>query len=193
MLVVNCSSSHIDLRLLGLVMELMSRGRPSLRHECATVALTTATPVLRLLRAEGRLTIEDRARALRKLVARRDISDESLVAEGARIPHGMAFQIMHRSALLLGSDAIAIRALPHWRFGDHGIWDYLNASCSSIRQLLETITHFVALLHDGLRFTVRTCGERTFFSLGLDPDLTAHKWWSESYLGKVVVELRRAL
>ena len=91
------------------------------------------------------------------------------------------------------SDAIAIRALCHWRLGDHGIGDYLNASCSSLRQMLQTITQYSGLLHDGVRFTIRSCGDRTFLNCALDPDLTPDKWWFETYLGKVVVELRRAL
>ena len=100
---------------------------------------------------------------------------------------------MHRSALLLGSDAVAVRALPYWRFGDHGI--------SGLAERLVLFDPAGAGNHHAVRCVTPQWSAvhspnlwRThLFNLGLDPDLTNHKWWSESYLGKVVVELRRAL
>jgi AraC-like DNA-binding protein len=85
-----------------------------------------------------------------------------------------------------------LRALSAWKLGDHGIGDYLNATCSTVRDVLSTVTEFVGLLHDGVRFSTRTDGDRTYFVCEVDADVSFHRWWPESCLGKVVVELERA-
>jgi AraC-like DNA-binding protein len=164
----------------------------ALAPEGATVAITTSKPFIRLLQAEGAAAVEERDRTFRTLLTRFDINAESLATDGARVPHELSLEIMLRSAWLLGTEAIALRALGTWRIGDHGIGDYLNATCATVREVLTTVMEFVGLLHDGVRFSCRTDGDRTYFVCEMDADVTHHRWWPESCLGKVVVELERA-
>src|SRR4051812_18668966 len=104
-----------------------------LAPERATVAVSTSAPFVRLLSAQGVEAVEDRNRTLRALLARYDISEEALAAENARVPHDLSLEILERSAWLLGSNAVALRALSYWKMGDHGIGDYLNATCANVR------------------------------------------------------------
>src|SRR5262245_17373238 len=164
----------------------------ALAPEGATVALTTSKPFIRLLEAEGASAVEERTRTIRALLQRFDISEDSLIAEERRVPYELSLEVMLRSAWLLGTDAIALRALSAWKLGDHGIGDYLNATCPTVRDVLSTVTEFVGLLHDGVRFSTRTDGDRTYFICEVDADVSFHRWWPESCLGKVVVELERA-
>lgn len=158
----------------------------------ATVALSTSTPFIRLLEARGASAVEERAKTFRALLTLFDVNEETLMQEGARVPHELSLETLQRSAWLLGTDAIALRALGFWRMGDHGIGDYLNATCSNVREFLQTITEYVGLLHDGVRFAMRTEDDRTYLTYDLHEDVVRHQWFAESSLGKVIVELRHA-
>ncbi|HEX4336588.1 MAG TPA: AraC family transcriptional regulator ligand-binding domain-containing protein [Polyangiaceae bacterium] len=161
-----------------------------LAPERATVAVTTSTPFIRLLEAQGHGAAEERNRTLRALLARYDVPEETLAAENARLPHDLSLEVLERSAWVLGTNAIALRALGYWRMGDHGIGDYLNATCANLRELLDTVVKHVALLHDGLRFSVRSEDGLTFLTCELHADVTQNSWFVENSLGKLVMELR---
>lgn len=163
-----------------------------LTPERATVAVATSTPFIRLLTAQGREALEERTRTLSALASRYDIGLESLTVENARMPHDMSLEILERSAWVLGTGAIAIRALPYWRMGDHGIGDYLNATCATVRDMLETVTKHVSLLHDGLRVSVRDEDDLTLVTCELHEDVAPHHWYAENTLGKIIFELRNA-
>ena len=163
-----------------------------LTPERATVAVATSTPFIRLLTAQGREAVDDRTKTLRSLADRYEVGLESLAVENARMPHDMSLEILERSAWVLGTEAIAIRALSYWRMGDHGIGDYLNATCSTVRDMLETVTKHVSLLHDGLRVSIREEDELTLVTCELHEDVAHHHWYSENSLGKIIVELRNA-
>src|SRR5581483_665274 len=109
-----------------------------LAPERATVAVATSTPFIRLLQAQGREAIEERMRTLRTLANRYEIPEDSLAGDNARMPHDMSLEILERSAWVLGTDAVILRALTYWRMGDHGIGDYLNATCATVRDMLDT-------------------------------------------------------
>jgi AraC-like DNA-binding protein len=158
--------------------------------ERATVAVATSTPFIRLLEAQGRGAVEERNKTLRTLLTRYDVGEESLTGENARMPHDMSLEILERSAWVLGSNAIALRALPHWRMGDHGIGDYLNATCANLRDFLDTVAKHVSLLHDGLRLSTRTEDNLTFLTCDLHVDVAQHHWFVENTLGKIIIELR---
>src|SRR5262249_42992227 len=100
-------------------------------------------------------------------------------------------ELFQRSAWLIGSDAIALRALDYWRMGDHGIGDYLNASCGTLQELLETCTQYVGLLHDGIRLSLRVEDNTTHVVCEFHDDVTQHYWYMENTLGKLIMELRR--
>lgn len=163
-----------------------------LTPERATVAVATSTPFIRLLSVQGEEALEERTRTLRTLANRYDIAETSLAAENARMPHDMSLEILQRSAWVLGTDAIALRVLPYWRMGDHGVGDYLNATCATMREMFDTVTKHVSLLHDGLRVSLRTEDELTFVSCDLHEDVAQHHWYAENTLGKIVMELRHA-
>jgi len=60
-------------------------------------------------------------------------------------PHELSLEVLQRSAWLIGTDAIAVQALRFWRMGDHGVGDYLNATCANVRDFLHTVTEYVGL------------------------------------------------
>jgi len=136
--------------------------------------------------------VEDRNRTLRALLARYDIAEGALAAENARVPHDLSLEILERSAWLLGTNAVALRALSYWRMGDHGIGDYLNATCANVGDLIDTVTKHVSLLHDGLALSTRTEDGLTFLTCELHADVAQHHWFIEGTLGKIVIELRHA-
>jgi AraC-like DNA-binding protein len=163
-----------------------------LTPERATVAVAASTPFIRLVEAQGAGAIEERGRTLRGLLARFDITEDSLSAEGARIPHELSLELLQHSAWVLGTDAIAVRALDHWRMGDHGVGDYLNASCATLHEVLHTVSEYVGLLHDGIRLSTRVEDDLTFLVCELHEDVSQHQWYVENTLGKMIMELRRA-
>jgi AraC-like DNA-binding protein len=158
----------------------------------ATVALSASTPFIRLLASQGASAVEERSKTFRALLTLFDVNEETLAGDSPRIPHELSLEILQRSAWLLGTDAIAVQALRFWRMGDHGIGDYLNATCSNVRDFLQTITEHVGLLHDGVRFATRTEDDLTYLTCALHEDVARHHWYAESSLGKVISELRHA-
>ncbi len=163
-----------------------------LAPERATVAVATSTPFIRLLTAQGREALEERTRTLHALANRYEITEDSLTAENARMPHDMSLEILERSAWVLGSGAITLRALSYWRMGDHGIGDYLNATCSTVGEMLDTVTKHISLLHDGIRVSMREEDDVTLVTCELHDDVAQHHWYAENTLGKIIVELRNA-
>jgi AraC-like DNA-binding protein len=153
--------------------------------------VSASTPFIRLVAAQGQGAVEERGKALRNLLDRFDISEETLTTDGARLPHDLSLELLQRSAWVVGTDAIAVRALEYWRMGDHGIGDYLNASCANLREVLETVTQYIGLLHDGIRLSTRIEDGSTHLVCDLHEDVTQHHWYVENTLGKVILELRR--
>lgn len=102
-------------------------------------------------------------------------------------------ELLERSAWILGSEAIALRSVQSWQLGDQGLGDYLNATCETVLDFLETIVEHVGLLNDGIRFSVESDGETARLYYDLYPGLEPSRWMAEATLGKVVAELRRAL
>jgi AraC-like DNA-binding protein len=159
----------------------------------ATVSVVASAPFEKMLRAAGTDVIEFRLKTLAHLAGEFGLALEALRLDGARVPHQMTLELLRRSAWKLGSDAVALRAVTYWSMGDHGIGDYLNATCATVGHFLKTVVGHVKLLHDGVSFSLETEGEQTRLVHRLDPDLVQHPWFAESALAKVVMELRHAL
>lgn len=159
----------------------------------ATVAVAASKPFVKLLTsAVGPSAVAQRNQWLSTLLPQYGLSIEALTGEDARVPHSLSLELLTRSSWLLGSSAIGLEAMKVWSLGDQGIGDYLNATCATVSDFLQTITEHVALLNDGIHFTLENDGETARFVYELDPMLTADPWLAEISLGKVIVELRRA-
>lgn len=156
----------------------------------ATVANAASKPFTRLIETASS---EARAKAFADLPPRYGLSRAALLDPDGRIPYELSLELLERSAWLLGSDAIALRAVQGWQLGDQGIGDYLNATCDTAGDLLATITNHVPLLNDGIHFTFETDGETARLYYDVYPGVTPSRWVTETALGKVVAHLRRAL
>jgi AraC-like DNA-binding protein len=157
------------------------------------VAVIASTPFVKLLHALGPGAVAERDRSLAVLLPRYGLSVEALTLDGARVPHLLTLELLQRSAWLVGTDAIVLRAMHAWSLGDQGIGDYLNATAATVGDMLRTIVAHVGLLHDGVRFTLEEDGRVTRLVCRTSPAIQSHPWFSESVLGKVVFELRRAV
>lgn len=156
----------------------------------------TASPIMasRLLQLMVHLRVSDAACAsIRGVLQAHGVDQQSMLGDCARIPHALLLQLMEMSAWATDSKDFSIFTLQHWKFGSHGIGDYLNANCADARGMLSTVTRYVGLLHDGINFNMRVGPMETKLVCSLLDGIDHHRWLPEYALGKVWVEMRKAL
>jgi AraC-like DNA-binding protein len=159
----------------------------------ASVALVASKPFTRVVESVRPEAAGDRVNTLATLLPRYGLTAQALAVPDARVPHRLSLELLERSAWLIGTEAIALRAVEAWQLGDQGIGDYLNATCATVGDFLATIVGHVGLLNDGIRFSVESDGETARLFYDLYPGVVESRWVAEATLGKVVAELRRAL
>jgi AraC-like DNA-binding protein len=167
-------------------------GALALASEEATVSVAVSKPFDKVLAEAGHDPAELKATSLPPLLHKYHLPLETLQLEGARVPHSLSVEMLERTTALLGTDTVALRAARLWRLGEHGVGDYLNATCESVGALVSTITEHVGLLHDGLAFRTEQVDDESWLFCELDPDAVPHRMMSESALCKVMAELRHA-
>jgi AraC-like DNA-binding protein len=158
----------------------------------ATVAVVASKPFTKLLEQTGPDAARLREQSLRVLLPRYGLSPKALEDDDARIPHSLSVEMLERTAWWLGSPSFALDAVKAWKLGDQGLGDYLNATCETVGDSLRTMTSYVGLLNDGIRFTLEEDGAVARFRYQLGPGVIDHPWIAEFSLGKVVAELRSA-
>ena len=105
----------------------------------------------------------------------------------ARIPHGLAVDLLDDALAQSGDPALALHAAEHIRPGDFDALEYALRASSSLRESMQRCMRYVRLMHDGARFDLVLQGPMAVWSVTIGDAPLETRAENEYALGAVIV------
>jgi AraC-like DNA-binding protein len=152
-------------------------------------ALNPFTRQLDALPAAVRSALIERTQAL---LARANLSTLDLIDPEARIPLGIASEVLVLAEAATGS-GLGLRAAEGAAVGDLGIFEFVARTCATLGEAIHTACHYRSLMYDGAELKLVLESDCAKLRYRLHDQIENRRTFIEFALAACVVASRRAL